>query len=105
MNLSEMFLPALAFGGGLLLGTAFHLGLLWTVVHGLRTQRSVLWFPASLLLRMGGTITGFYVIGAGRWERFLACLVGFLVAQILVTGLAPRAVALLRPGRSADHAS
>lgn len=105
MNLGEMMPPALAFGGGLVLGAAFHLGLWWTVVHGLGTKRSALWFPASLLLRIGGTVAGFYLIGTGHWERFAACLAGFMVAQILVTGLAPRAAALGRLGRSTDHAS
>jgi F1F0 ATPase subunit 2 len=105
MNLSEVFAPALAFSGGLVLGAAFHLGLWWTVVRGVANKRSALWFPASLLLRMGGTIAGFYVIGSGHWERFAACLVGFLLAQILATVFAPHAITLSRAGRSIDHAS
>jgi F1F0 ATPase subunit 2 len=105
MNLSEMILPALAFSGGLVLGTAFHLGLWWTVVCGLAAKRSALWFPVSLLLRMGVTVVGFYLIGAGHWERFLACLAGFLVAQILVTVFAPPPEARSNPARSLDHAS
>jgi F1F0 ATPase subunit 2 len=105
MNLDEMILPVLVFSGGLMLGAAFHLGLWWTVVRGLGAKRSALWFPASLLLRMGVTVAGFYLIGAGHWERFLACLAGFLVAHILVTVFAPRPDARSHPGRSIDHAS
>jgi F1F0 ATPase subunit 2 len=104
MIVHEMLLPTLAFGGGLVLGAAFHLGLWWTVARGLGAKRSALWFPASLLLRMGGTMAGFYVVGAGRWERFLACLVGFLLAQLLATVFAPRA-ALSPPRQSSNHAS
>jgi F1F0 ATPase subunit 2 len=89
-----------ACGGGLLLGTAFHLGLWWTVAHGLRGGRSALWFPVSGLLRLALAAGGFYWIGAGHWQRLLACLGGFVVAQMLVTVLAgPRTT----PGVS--HAS
>lgn len=105
MNPGELVPSVAAFGGGLALGAAFQLGLWWTVVHGLGARRSALWFPASLALRTGATVAGFYLIGAGRWERFLACLIGFLAAQLLVTGCAPRAAARSRPGRSTDHAS
>ncbi len=103
MNLVEPLLLALAFGGGLVLGTAFHLGLWWTVRCGLDAKRSALWFPASLLLRMGGTLAGFYLIGAGRWERYMACLAGFLVARMLVTRFAPSVTA--RAHRSTARAS
>ena len=77
-----------AFGGGLLLGTAFHVGLWWTVVHGLRGPRSALWFPISALLRVALAAIGFYLIGAGHWPRLVACLGGFLVSQVLVSVLA-----------------
>ena len=44
-------------------------------------------FVASLLLRMGITLPGFLLAAGGRWERMLACLVGFLLARALVTRL------------------
>jgi F1F0 ATPase subunit 2 len=103
MTLGEIFPPLLAFSGGLVLGAVFHLGLWWTVVQGLGARRSALWFPASLMLRVGGAVAGFYLLGAGRPARLLACLAGFVVAQILVMRFAPHAAA--PAARSIDHAS
>jgi F1F0 ATPase subunit 2 len=99
MNPSETLVMGLAFAGGVVLGSAFHAGLWWTVVRGLDTHRSALWFPGSALLRMGGTVVVFYLIGAGHPQRFVACLAGFILAQVLVTGFAART------GRRIDHAS
>lgn len=105
MTSSELSALALAGSGGLVLGAAYHLALWWTVARGLRTRGSALWFPASLLLRLGGTIIGFYLIGAGRWERYLGCLAGFLVAQVLATACAPRAAAPSGMDRRAGRAA
>ena len=99
MNPTDLLMLGLAFGGGVVLGAAFHAGLWWTVVRGLDARRSALWFPGSALLRMGGTAGCFYLIGAGHAQRFAACLAGFVIAQLLVAGFAARA------GRSIDHAS
>jgi F1F0 ATPase subunit 2 len=44
----------------------------------------------SLMIRLGVTLAGFYLVMAGRWERLLACLVGFLLMRtVLVRRLGP----------------
>jgi F1F0 ATPase subunit 2 len=82
----------LAFAAGLGLGL-FYFGGLWLTVRQLLTSRH----PVPLLLvsfagRTAVAVVGFYFVMGGRWERALACLVGFLVVRFVLT-------ARLRPGR------
>ncbi|MEI6413927.1 MAG: ATP synthase subunit I [Pseudomonadota bacterium] len=76
---------------GLLLGAIFFGGLWWTVQRGLTSPRPALWFFASLLLRMGIAMAGFYwvvhTIGASTWQPLLLCLLGFVLARPLVLRL------------------
>ena len=83
MNEWLILLVALVMGG--LLGALFFGGLWWTVRRSLASQRPALWIFSSLLLRMGITLTGFYWVGGGHWERLLLCLFGFLVVRLLIT--------------------
>ena len=73
---------------GVLLGAMFFGGLWWTVQKGVSSKRSALWFFGSLLLRTSITLTGFYLVGRGHWEWLLACLLGFVIARVVVTRLA-----------------
>ncbi|MCF8176762.1 MAG: ATP synthase subunit I [Burkholderiaceae bacterium] len=70
---------------GLLLGAVFFGGLWWTVRKGVASPRPAVWFLASLLMRMSLVMAGFYFVGQGDWRRLVACLVGFVIARILVT--------------------
>ena len=83
MTEAASFLMALL--AGLALGIVFFGGLWWTVRRGLSSQQAGLWFSASLLLRTGITVTGFYFVSQGEWPRLLACLLGFLLGRISVT--------------------
>ena len=79
MNEAEILL--LALGGGVLLGVGFFGGLWWTVRHSLASPHSASWLVSSFVLRMSISVAGFYLISNGRWERLLACLLGFIVAR------------------------
>ncbi len=79
--------PALA--AGALLGALFFGGLWWTVRKGVSSQRPALWFFGSMLLRMSITLPGFYLVGRENWERWLLCLLGFILARFVVQGLTP----------------
>ena len=85
--MNEMLTLALAWIAGGLLGAFFFGGLWWTVRKGLSSKGAALLFPVSLLLRMGVALAGFYVVGGGRWERIAACLLGFIMARLVVTWL------------------
>ncbi len=77
----------LAWLAGGALGAFFFGGLWWTVRKSLTSARPALWVFGSLLLRMGVTMTGFYFVTGGDWQRLLSCLVGFVMARQLVTRL------------------
>lgn len=72
---------------GMVLGAMFFGGLWWTVRRGLSSGRAAAWFVGSLLVRTIVVVAGFYVVSAGHWDRLLACLLGFVVARVLVTRL------------------
>ena len=45
-----------------------------------------------MLLRMALTLGGFYVVAGGQVDRLVLCLLGFVIARVIVTRLAkPRA--------------
>ena len=69
---------------GVLLGAMFFGGLWWTVQKGISSNRPVLWFFGSMLLRTSIALAGFYLVARGHWERLLVCLLGFLIARLVV---------------------
>jgi F1F0 ATPase subunit 2 len=79
-------IPALAVAlfAGALLAVFFFGGLWWTVHKGISSERPALWFLGSLLLRTGMVLAGFYFVSQGNWSRLAVCLVGFLVARIIL---------------------
>ena len=83
----EALAPILSLTAGALLGALFFGGLWWTVHKGLSSKRPALWFLDSLLLRMSIALAGFYFVTRGHWSRLLLCLVGFVMARLLVTRL------------------
>jgi len=85
--MNELWLPALALVVGLLLGVFFFGGLWWTVIHGAASQRPAVWFFSSLLLRMSISLAGFHFVARDNSGRWLACLLGFVLARLIVTRL------------------
>lgn len=73
---------ALLFGA--LLGAFFFGGLWWTIQKGIASQWVAVWFIGSLLLRSVAVMTGFYFVSQHHWSRFAACVLGFLLARIIV---------------------
>jgi F1F0 ATPase subunit 2 len=39
------------------------------------------------MVRTAVAIAGFYFVSHGEWRKLIACLVGFLIARIIVTQL------------------
>ena len=74
-----------AFIAGGLIGTIFFGGLWWTVRRGMTSRYAALWFTGSLVVRLSVTLAGFYWVGRDDWQRLLACLVGFVIARVVVT--------------------
>lgn len=85
--MNEMMTGGLALLMGLVLGTMFFGGLWWTVRKCVSSKRPMLWLLSSLLLRTSITLIGFYVVADGHWQRILLCLLGFIMARLIVTRL------------------
>ena len=94
----------LALVTGVLLGAMFFGGLWWTVRKGVSSKRSALWFFGSLLLRTSIALAGFYFIARGHWERLLVCLLGFVIARLIVTRLTRAAEKPTCLAQEANHA-
>jgi len=101
MNDALFFVVAFVTGG--LLGAIFFGGLWWTVRKGVSSKQPAVWFFGSLLLRMGVTLSGFYLVGRGHWQRLLLCLLGFIIARLVVTWMT-RPSRMPHPVQEASHA-
>ena len=85
--MNEWLALPLALVAGFLLGGIFFGGLWWTVQRALSSKSIARWFLGSLLLRMGIVLAGFYFVARGYWLRLLLCLLGFLIARVVVLRL------------------
>lgn len=84
MNTIEIFPLMIALTAGMGLGVIFFGGLWLTVQKGLESEHPELWFLGSLLFRSCISLLGFYWVGKDHPERLLICLVGFIVARMLI---------------------
>ncbi|MET3999802.1 ATP synthase subunit I [Marinobacterium sp. MBR-109] len=82
--MNEPLIWALSATAGLGLGAVFFGGLWWTVRRGINSPHPALLFLASLLLRMSITLAGFYWVANGHWQQLLACLLGFVIARLIL---------------------
>ena len=103
--MNETLTLALPLVTGVLLGAIFFGGLWWTVRKGISSERPALWFLGSLLLRTIITLTGFYFVARGDWQRLLMCLLGFVIARPIVTWLTRPAETRTRLSNEASHES
>jgi F1F0 ATPase subunit 2 len=86
--MSETPALILALLAGVVLGAIFFGGLWWTVRRGVSSEWPAVWFFGSFLLRTAAALGGFYFVAHGDWRRLVSCLLGFLLARILVAWLA-----------------
>ena len=85
--MSEISALILALLAGFLLGVMFFGGLWWTIQKGVSSKQPALWFLGSLLLRTMIAVAGFYFVSRGDWRRLLGCLLGFVLARIILMWL------------------
>jgi len=75
------------FAAGMVLGS-FYFAVLWQTVRRLsETSSPARLLLASLLLRMAVVLPAFYLLMAGRWERIVVALGGFVVMRQILTRL------------------
>lgn len=70
---------------GLILGTIFFAGLWFTVKKALVSKTPAIWFIGSFIIRVTITLIGFYFVGKGNFKNLIVCLLGFIIARIVVT--------------------
>ena len=91
---------------GILLGFLFFGGLWWTVRQVAFCKYPALVVFASLILRMTMVLVGFYFISDGNIHRLLMCLLGFIIARLIVTRLTGPPVQRHNAStKEADHAA
>lgn len=88
------------FLAGMVLGAVFFGGLWYTVRKATVAAHPATWFVVSWLLRTALVLAGIYVVAGDRWQSVLICLIGFLLARVLVFRYTGR-VTLRSAGRSA----
>jgi F1F0 ATPase subunit 2 len=74
-----------SFLAGILLGIIFYAGLWLTVRKGIQSESPALWFGISMLVRTALVLAGFYLVGLNHWQRLMVCLLGFIIARIVLT--------------------
>ncbi len=105
MTMNEFLILALALVAGLSLGAFFFGGLWWSVRQGVASKHPALWFLGSALVRMSLVPAGFYFVGREQWERLLLCLLGFVIARLLVMRLTRTPIERSNfPVKEASHA-
>ena len=85
--MNEPLTLALALVTGVLLGAMFFGGLWWTVRKCVSAKQPALWVFGSGLLRMTVVLAGFYFVAHAHWERLLVCMLGFVMARVIVARL------------------
>ncbi len=85
-GLPAVWLPLVAaFVAGLALGFVFFGGLWLTVKQLATAKQPALLFVASFVLRTAAVVGGVYLVGAGEWQRIVACMAGFILMRALLT--------------------
>lgn len=85
--MNDVVILSVSLMAGVLIGAFFFGGLWWTVQKSLTSNNPVLWFFGSTLVRTGFAVAGFYFTSRGDWRNLLVCLLGFVIARVVVTRL------------------
>lgn len=104
--MTDALLLAWALVTGVVFGAVFFGGLWWTVRKGAVCRRPALLFVSSFLVRTSIVLAGLYLVAGGHWRRLLACLLGFVIARLIVTKLTgSQVVPRTSPAKETGHAS
>jgi F1F0 ATPase subunit 2 len=82
--MNDILILSLLLGAGLLLGVFFFGGLWWTTTRAVVSRFPTLWVFGSFVVRVSCTLTVIYFVSRNHWERMLICLLGFIIARIII---------------------
>ncbi len=103
--MNELLSLLLGLATGVLLGAIFFGGLWWTVRRGLLSDRPALWFVSSQVLRTSCVLAGFYFVARDHLDWLLVCVIGFVMARLIVTRLTRLSEKPTCLSKMASHAS
>ena len=83
--MNDVLISVLSLLEGMSLGVIFYLGLWFTIKYAINSEMAALWFTFSYVLRIGSVVAGFYFMSVGNLQRLVLCLVGFIIARIIIT--------------------
>lgn len=90
MTVSSLIVIVACLMAGVAMGVFFFLGLWWTVTKLVSSRRRGILLVGSSILRMFVVLAAMYVISSGHIERLVSCVIGMLVARLVI-------VRVLRP--------
>ncbi len=79
-----------AFIAGMAIGLFFFGSLWWVVSRVQRTERPEYWIVVSFFVRSAIALSGFYLVSSGRFERLVACILGFLLMRFIIVRVVVR---------------
>ncbi|MBE3653590.1 hypothetical protein BOO91_11445 [Vibrio navarrensis] len=83
-NLSWLLSNIVALIAGMGLGVIFFASLWWSVKRCTQSTTPLRWFISSFIARTVFVLAGFYLIGAGQLLKFGMCLLGFILARVII---------------------
>jgi len=88
--IGEIFFIAISLVVGVAIGIINFAGM-WSTIHYLsQVKHPAILMMLSFIVRMAIIMTTFYFVMDGRWERLIACMVGFfLVRRVLMKRFLP----------------
>jgi len=94
MSTTEVAWLVLALAAGALIGAAYFYGLWWTIGRMSSSRRPALLLLGSSLVRTAVAVAAFWLISGGQWQRLVACVLGFVLARLVMMRVyRPEAVA------------
>jgi len=81
----DLYCYVMPFIAGIIVSLLYHIGLWWTVKALPSSQRPALLSIGSFYIRMGITLSVFYLVMNNSWQRLVVCLLGFLVVKFTMT--------------------
>ncbi|MEO6902779.1 MAG: ATP synthase subunit I [Bacteroidia bacterium] len=82
--MNEILFILIVFICGIFLGIIFFGGLWLTIKKSVSSKMPGLLFMLSFFIRTGITLLGFYYLGVNNWKNMIACLVGFILARVII---------------------
>lgn len=82
--MNSVFPLILVFMTGGLLGLFFFAGLWLTLQYSLHAKYAAIWLILSFLLRSSMVLWAIYWLGQGQWQRFSACMLGFVLMRFVL---------------------